>query len=193
VPRSRNALTQDHRRSSEKQQRTQSNAVQENSVPGTPRKIGLISDTHGLLREEALDALRGSDLIIHAGDVGDPEILESLRKIAPVVAVRGNVDTAEWAKSLPETAVVEAAAANIYVLHDSKALDLDPGAAGFQIVLSGHSHKPGQIERDGVTYINPGSAGPRRFSLPITVARLDLGVRPWSVEFIDLEKRGRVK
>jgi uncharacterized protein len=193
VPRSRNALTQDHRRSSEKQQRTQSNAVQENSVPGTPRKIGLISDTHGLLREEALDALRGSDLIIHAGDVGDPEILESLRKIAPVVAVRGNVDTAEWAKALPETAVVETAAANIYVLHDSKALDLDPAAAGFRIVVSGHSHKPGQIERNGVTYINPGSAGPRRFTLPISVACLDLGVRPWRLEFIDLEKGGRVK
>ena len=158
-----------------------------------PRKIGLISDTHGLLREEALQALRGSDLIIHAGDVGDSNILEALRKLAPVVAVRGNVDTAEWAKSLPETAVVEAGAVNIYVLHDANALDLDPRAAGFQIVVSGHSHKPGQIERKGVMYVNPGSAGPRRFSLPITVARLDLGVRPWSVEFIDLEKRGRVK
>jgi uncharacterized protein len=146
-----------------------------------------------LLREEALQALRGSDLIIHAGDVGDSNILEALRKNAPVVAVRGNVDTAEWAKALPETAVVEAGTVSIYVLHDSNALDLDPRAAGFQIVVSGHSHKPGQTERKGVMYINPGSAGPRRFSLPITVARLDLKEKPWSVEFIDLEKGGRVK
>jgi uncharacterized protein len=153
-----------------------------------PRKIGLISDTHGLLREEALDALRGSDLIIHAGDVGDPKILEALRQIAPLVAVRGNVDTAEWAKSLPETAVAEAGAVNIYVLHDSNALDLDAKAAGFHIVVSGHSHKPGRSERNGVVYINPGSAGPRRFRLPITVARLDLGARPWRVEFVDLEQ-----
>jgi uncharacterized protein len=162
-------------------------------VGKTPRKIGLISDSHGLLREEALQALRGSDLIIHAGDVGDPKILEALRQIAPVVAVRGNVDTADWAKLLPETAVAEAGAVHIYVLHDSNALDLDAKAAGFHIVVSGHSHKPGRSERDGVIYINPGSAGPRRFSLPITVARLDLGVKPWSVEFVDLEKERRVK
>jgi uncharacterized protein len=157
-----------------------------------PQKIGLISDTHGLLREEALQALRGSELIIHAGDVGDSNILEALREIAPVVAVRGNVDTEEWAKSLPETAVAEAGAVNIYVLHDANALDLDPKAAGFHIVVSGHSHKPVRSERNGVVYINPGSAGPRRFSLPITVARLDLTARPWSVVFIDLEKGRRV-
>jgi hypothetical protein len=171
--------------SSEKTQKSNLNVI--------PGKVGLISDTHGLLREEALQALRGSDLIIHAGDVGDTNILEALRKIAPVVAVRGNVDTAEWAKSLPETAVVEAGEANIYVLHDANALDLDPKAAGFQIVVSGHSHKPGQTERNGVMFLNPGSAGPRRFHLPITVARLDLAVRPWRVEFLDLEKGGRVK
>jgi uncharacterized protein len=153
-----------------------------------PRKIGLISDTHGLLREEAVDALRGSDLIIHAGDVGDPKILEALGQISPVVAVRGNVDTAEWAKSLPETAAVEAGAVHIYVLHDSNALDLDAKAAGLHIVVSGHSHKPGRSERNGVVYINPGSAGPRRFRLPITVARLDLGATPWRVEFVDLEQ-----
>jgi len=164
-----------------------------NSASKNPRKIGLISDTHGLLRAEALDALRDSDLIIHAGDVGDPKILEALRQIAPVVAVRGNVDTGEWAKSLPETAVAEAGAVRIYVLHDANALDLDAKAAGFQIVVSGHSHKPGRSERDGVIYINPGSAGPRRFSFPITVARLDLGVRPWSAEFVDLEQGRRVK
>lgn len=158
-----------------------------------PQKIGLISDTHGLLREEALQALRGSELIIHAGDVGDPNILDALRKIAPVVAVRGNVDTAEWARSLPETAVAEAGQVHIYVLHDVHALDLHPRAAGFHIVVSGHSHQPGQTERDGVMYLNPGSAGPRRFNLPITVARLDLAARPWRIELVDLEKGRKVK
>jgi putative phosphoesterase len=154
-----------------------------------PTRIGLISDTHGLLREEALDALRGSELIVHAGDVGDRDILARLRKLAPVVAVRGNVDTEEWARrELPETAVAQAGDVAIYVLHDLHALDLDPFAAGFQIVVSGHSHKFVQSEKNGVLYINPGSAGPRRFTLPITVAKLDLAVTPWKVEFVDLEK-----
>ena len=152
------------------------------------KRIGLISDTHGLLREETVEALRGSELIIHAGDVGKPEILEALKKIAPVVAVRGNVDTEPWAQALPETAVAEAGEAMIYVLHDVKALDLNPAASGFQIVVSGHSHKPGKTERDGVLYINPGSAGPRRFQLPVTVARLRLGGMPYEVEFVDFEK-----
>ena len=151
------------------------------------KKIGLISDTHGLLREEAVEALRGSELIIHAGDVGKPEILEELRKIAPVVAVRGNVDKDPWAQALPEKAVVEAGAVLIYVLHDVKALDLNPAAAGFQIVVSGHSHKPGKAERDGVLYINPGSAGPRRLQLPVTLARLNFGRIPYEVEFLELE------
>jgi putative phosphoesterase len=145
-----------------------------------------------LLREEALHALRGSELIVHAGDVGKPEILEKLRELAPVVAVRGNIDSGAWALQLPETAVAEGLSASIYVLHDVNTLDLDPAAAGFPIVVSGHSHKPGRREREGVLYINPGSAGPRRFHLPITVARLNLGVRPWALEFIDLEKGGRV-
>jgi uncharacterized protein len=153
-----------------------------------PKRIGLISDTHGLLREEALRALGGSDLIVHAGDIGEREILEKLKQMAPVVAVRGNVDTEQWARALPLTAVAEAGQVQIYVLHDVNALDLDPGAAGFQIVVSGHSHKFGRSERAGVVYINPGSAGPRRFQLPITVARLDLGKTPWSVECVDLEK-----
>jgi len=135
-----------------------------------------------------VEALRGSELIIHAGDVGKPEILEELRKIAPVVAVRGNVDTEPWAKELPATAVAEAGAAVIYVLHDVKALDLNPAASGFHIVVSGHSHKPGKTERDGVLYINPGSAGPRRFQLPVTVARLRLGGTTYKVEFVDLEE-----
>jgi putative phosphoesterase len=148
--------------------------------------LGLISDTHGLLREEAVRALRGSDLILHAGDVGAPEILESLKTIAPVVAVRGNVDAGEWAEALPLTEVIPAGSARIYMLHILQDLDLDPAVAGFPIVVSGHSHKPGQTEKDGVLYINPGSAGPCRFYLPVTVARLDLGARPWKVEFIQL-------
>ena len=152
------------------------------------KRIGLISDTHGLLRKEAVEALRGSELIIHAGDVGKPEILEALKKIAPVVAVRGNVDTEPWAQALPETAVAEAGLVLIYILHDVKTLDLNPAAAGFHIIVSGHSHKPAKTERDGVLYISPGSAGPRRFQLPVTVARLRLGGTPYEVEFVDLEE-----
>src|SRR6266852_1957665 len=130
------------------------------------KRIGLISDTHGLLRKEAVEALHGSELIIHAGDVGKPEILEELRKIAPVIAVRGNGYTGPWARTLPEAAV----------------------AAGFHIVVRGHSHKPGKSERDGVLYINPGSAGPRRLQLPVTVALLRLDGTPYEVEFVDLEE-----
>jgi putative phosphoesterase len=152
----------------------------------TVESVGLISDTHGLLRPEALAALRGSDLIIHAGDVGAPEIVEQLRSVAPVVAVRGNVDKGVWASQLPLTAVAEAGSALIYVLHDIAQLDLDPVAAQFNLVVSGHSHKPGLIERNGVMYVNPGSAGPRRFQLPITIARLDLRSLPWRVDFMDL-------
>lgn len=148
--------------------------------------VGLISDTHGLMRDEALRALEGSDLIIHAGDVGKPEIIERLRTIAPVVAVRGNIDHGAWAESLPLTAVAESGPAIIYVLHDVHDLDLDPVAAGFHAVVSGHSHQPGCTERAGVLYINPGSAGPRRFKLPVTVARLDLSFTPWKIDFIDL-------
>lgn len=147
----------------------------------------MISDTHGLLREEAASALRACDLILHAGDVGAPEILDSLRSIAPVVAVRGNMDNGDWAAALPLTAVIQAGSTTIYMLHILQSLDLHPGAAGFGMVISGHSHKPGQSAKDGVLYVNPGSAGPRRFQLPATVARLDLGARPWRVEFIDLE------
>lgn len=150
------------------------------------KKIGLISDTHGLLRKEALEALRGLELILHAGDVGKPEILEDLKKIAPVIAVRGNVDKGEWAKVLPETTAVEAGCALIYVLHDLNALDLKPAPAGFHIVVSGHTHRPEKTERDGVLYINPGSAGPRRFQLPVTVARLEVGQAPFRLEFVYL-------
>ena len=154
-------------------------------MPG-PQIIGMISDTHGLLRPEAALALADSELIIHAGDVGKPEILESLQSIAPVIAVRGNVDTGEWASGLPETAVVEADSTQIYVLHDVHQLDLDPASAGFGIVVSGHSHKPSRQDRGGVVYVNPGAAGPRRFRLPISVARLDLRTSPWDLQFIEL-------
>ena len=147
--------------------------------------VGLIADTHGLLRPEALAALAGSDLIIHAGDVGKPEILDTLRSMAPLVAVRGNIDKGAWAAALPATAVAEAGPARIYVLHDLNELDLDPAAAGFHMVVSGHSHQPASTERGGVLFVNPGSAGPRRFKLPITVARLDTERKPWQVEFID--------
>jgi putative phosphoesterase len=149
--------------------------------------LGLISDTHGLLREEAVRALQGSDLILHAGDVGALEILQTLRSIAPVIAVRGNVDSGKWAQELPLTEAITTGPATIYMLHILQDLDINPAVGGFQIVVSGHSHKLGQTEKDGVLYINPGSAGPRRFYLPVTVARLDLEVRPWKVEFIDLE------
>ena len=161
------------------------------TVNRKPKTIGLISDTHGLLRAEALRALEGSDLIIHAGDVGDPKIIEALRALAPVFAVRGNVDTEPWAQALPETDVVEAGPATIYVLHDVHTLDLDPAVAGFHVVVSGHSHKYARTEHGGVLYINPGSAGPRRFDLPVTIARLHLDQSPWKVEFIDLF--GKVK
>ncbi|MFL6446008.1 MAG: metallophosphoesterase family protein [Candidatus Sulfotelmatobacter sp.] len=134
--------------------------------------IGVISDTHGLLRPEAMAALRGAEQIVHAGDVGKPEILQQLGEIAPVTAVRGNIDKGTWALKLPETQVVELSDITIYVLHDLGTLDLKPQAAGFEVVISGHSHVPKQELRDGVLYFNPGSAGPRRFKLPITVGRI---------------------
>ena len=135
--------------------------------------IGLISDTHSLVRPEALAALRGSELIIHAGDVGRPEVLERLREVAPTVVVRGNVDTAAWAKALPETETVAVGKHLIWVLHDIAGLDLDP-TVGFAAVVYGHSHRPSISTRDGVLYVNPGSAGPRRFRLPVTVGRIDI-------------------
>jgi len=138
-------------------------------------KVGVISDTHGLLRPEAVELLRGSEHIIHAGDIGSPEIIPALEKIAPVTAIRGNVDTQPWARRFAETEVVEVAGLHIYVIHDVNALDLNPRAAGFAAVISGHSHQPKQEMKDGVLYFNPGSAGPRRFSLPVSIGRLELG------------------
>ena len=151
-----------------------------------PFLLGIISDTHGLLRPEALAALKGSHAIIHAGDVGNPQILSQLKSIAPVFVVRGNVDTEPWASTLPLSEVVELHSTSIYVLHNLEQLDLDPAATGFRIVISGHTHQPKSHLRDGVLYINPGSAGPRRFSLPISLARLNLAKTPWQVEYVEL-------
>lgn len=139
--------------------------------------VGLISDTHGLLRAEALAALRGSCHIVHAGDIGDPAVLEALARIAPVTAVRGNNDKGPWARKLRDTEALEIARTRIYVIHDLSQLDIDPAAAGIQVVVAGHSHRPAKDLRERVLYVNPGSAGPRRFKLPVTVARLALPAR----------------
>jgi uncharacterized protein len=136
--------------------------------------IGVISDTHGLLRPEALAALRVSDYIIHAGDIGDPQILDKLAAIAPVTAVRGNVDHGDWARKIPATNVLEIGEVSIYVLHNLQELDLNPAAAKFAAVVYGHSHVPKEDWKNGVLYFNPGSAGPRRFKLPVSVGRLIL-------------------
>ncbi len=148
--------------------------------------IGIISDTHGLVRPEAVEALKGVDLILHAGDVGSAEVLEILKGIAPLVAVRGNNDKGEWAAQLPDWEVTEVGSISIYMLHDVKEIDLSPAAAGFQVVVSGHSHKPSVEERKGVLYVNPGSAGPRRFSLPVTIARLKISGGTIGAEVIEL-------
>jgi uncharacterized protein len=140
----------------------------------TYKRIGLISDTHGLLRPEAVRALSGVQHIIHAGDIGAAQILEELRAVAPVAAVRGNNDKGGWAAGIPESLALDLAGLRILVIHDVKEMDLDPRAAGFDVVVSGHSHKPLVLEREGVCFVNPGSAGPRRFKLPVTVAYLDL-------------------
>jgi hypothetical protein len=149
--------------------------------------IGVISDTHGLLRPEAIEALRGSQQIIHAGDVGAPAILQRLASIAPVTVVRGNVDKEAWARKLPESDVLEVGGVSIYVLHDLAKLDLKPKAAGFAAVVSGHSHTPKQETRDGVLYFNPGSAGPRRFKLPVSVGRLIIENRVIRGEIVSLK------
>jgi len=148
--------------------------------------VGVISDTHGLLRPEAIVALKDCELIVHAGDVGNAEVLERLRAIAPTVAVRGNVDTSAWAMSLPLTEVIAAGDLQMYMLHDLAQLDLDPQAAGFAAVISGHTHRPLAETRRGVLYLNPGSAGPRRFSLPTTVARLEVAGSRLSHEIVEL-------
>ena len=135
-------------------------------------RIGVISDTHGLLRPQALEALRDCDRIIHAGDIGDAEILEALASIAPLTAIRGNVDREPWAREIPPTNVLEVENISIYILHNLAELDLQPEAAGFAAVIHGHSHAPKQESKNGVMYFNPGSAGPKRFKLPVSVGRL---------------------
>jgi uncharacterized protein len=149
--------------------------------------IGVISDTHGLLRQGVVDALQDCDHIIHAGDVGDPKILDELKKIAPVSAVRGNIDSDEWAAALPLTEWLTLAGHVIYVLHDLKQLDLNPKAAGASVVISGHTHTPVKELKNGVLYLNPGSVGPRRFNLPISMAKLILIDDVVKAEMIELD------
>ncbi len=157
------------------------------SVQPRVHRVGVISDTHGLARPEAIAALAGCELIIHAGDVGRPEVLDELRATAPVVAIRGNNDRGAWAESLPETEVVEFGGVFLYVLHDLAELDLDPVAAGFEAVIAGHSHRPSVNQKDGVLYLNPGSAGPRRFRLPVALARLHIREGRLSSELVEFE------
>ena len=152
----------------------------------TEHLIGVISDTHGLLRPEAVKALNGVELIIHAGDVGDPKVLAGLEKIAPVYAVRGNTDRGAWARDLPPTRVVEVGGIHLYVLHELFRLDLDPAAAGLAAVIFGHSHRPHLERKNGVLFLNPGSAGPRRFTLPVTLARIKVQDNSLAPELVEL-------
>ena len=149
-------------------------------------RIGVISDTHGLLRPEAVKALQGSEHILHAGDVGVPRVLDSLRTIATVTAIRGNIDERGPCHDLPPTELVELGGHTIYMLHDVHTLDINPGAAGISAVVFGHSHQPLIERRRGILFLNPGSAGPRRFSLPVTVAWLDIEDRNLSAQIVDL-------
>jgi putative phosphoesterase len=149
-------------------------------------RVGVISDTHGLLRPEAVAALRGSRFIVHAGDIGDTKVLEGLESLAPVTAVRRKNHKGSWARRIAETEVLQVGRVPIYVLHDIAKLDVDPAARGFRVVVSGHSHQPSIEERDGILYVNPGSAGPRRFKLPVTVAELKIAGRSVQANLIRL-------
>jgi putative phosphoesterase len=150
-------------------------------------RIGLISDTHGLVRPEALAALEGSELIIHAGDIGKAEVLTSLKAIAPVIAIRGNNDRDAWAKKIPDVLNVQINGIAIHVIHNVNELDADPITEGFRAIVSGHSHKPGLVTREGILFINPGSAGPRRFKLPVTVGKLLLVRDSVRVKIVNLD------
>ena len=156
------------------------------SQPTENKIIGVISDTHNLLRPEAIAALAGSDLIIHAGDICNSEILEQLKNVAPLVAVRGNNDTGAWAKNLSEVETVKIGQISIFIIHDLKEMKINPAASGFNVVISGHSHKPLTERRGGVLFLNPGSAGRHRFKLPISVSRLKISGENVEVETIDL-------
>lgn len=151
------------------------------------QQIGVIADTHGLMRPEALTALKGSELIIHAGDIGQAQVLEALRSLAPVLAVRGNTDRGDWAGDLPRSEVVPVGGCHLYVLHNLLELDLDPAAAGLSAVISGHTHRPSISRRNGVLFLNPGSAGPGRFTSPVTVARLRVRGDSLEAQIIYLE------
>ena len=153
-----------------------------------PLRVGLISDTHGLLRPEAAAFLRGCDLIVHAGDICDPSVLEALRAIAPTTAVRGNNDRGAWADSIRASELIEVGRIVVYAIHDAAEIDIDPEAAGVRVVVSGHSHRPSAEERGSVLYINPGSAGPRRFRLPISIAELTVDGRDVSARFAEIER-----
>jgi putative phosphoesterase len=148
--------------------------------------IGVISDTHGLLRAEALDFLRDSNYIIHAGDVGDHSVLASLSQIAPLTAVRGNIDTTSWAETLPQDAILKIGESKVYVIHDLKELDLDALGTGIAAIVSGHTHVPRKEVRGGVLYFNPGSAGPRRFKLPISIGRIVVRGATLEAELVEL-------
>lgn len=148
--------------------------------------VGVISDTHGLLRPEAIKALKEVSLIIHAGDVGTPAVLDSLESIAPVVAVRGNTDRDGWACRLPLTEVVEIGGVSLYVLHDLSSLDLNPAASGFSAIISGHTHEPAVKNKNGILFLNPGSAGPKRFTLPVSVALLRIENNSVKAELLTL-------
>ncbi len=156
-------------------------------MPKKKTVIGIVSDTHGLLRERVLDEMKGSDLIVHAGDLDAPEVLETLASIAPVVVARGNMDRGDWAAALPACDITEIAGQTIYVIHDLGRLDLEPSAAGIAVVISGHTHQPVIAEQKGVWYINPGSAGPRRFGKPLSVGRLSIQQGRLTPEIIHLD------
>jgi uncharacterized protein len=146
--------------------------------------VGVVSDTHGLLRPEVLPVFKGVDLILHAGDIGDPKVLENLRAVAPVFAVRGNNDREEWAKGIPETRIVPVGDIRVYMIHDVKEMETAPSHC--QAVVAGHSHRPSIEKREGILYLNPGSAGPRRFKLPICVARLTVRGSAVTAKLIEL-------
>ena len=154
---------------------------------GTKHLVGLISDTHGLLRPEAIHVLRKAELIIHAGDLDTPAVLQRLQTLAPVMAVRGNADQGEWAKGLPKTAALAIDQVRVYVVHDLKDLDIVPEVAGFQVVVCGHSHRPSIQERNGILYVNPGSAGPRRFRSPVSFALMEVQDHTAEAKLVPLE------
>jgi putative phosphoesterase len=160
-------------------------------MPGDEILVGVISDTHGLLRPEAVAALRSTDLIIHAGDVGAPDVIDALHKLAPTFAVRGNVDQAHWAGALPTTADVDVGQLRFHVLHDISELDLNPAAAGYAAVVYGHSHRPSIEIREGVLFLNPGSAGPRRFKLPVSIAMVRVTGQQLRPEIVELKVKSQ--